>query len=416
MDTDKHRCAVRSTLSVFIRVHLWQLIWLRSAALLSLVAAARLVAAEPAAGEPAIRVITDDAKRPVAFEAVGLPAAEMAKLAERADADEALGRVFSLRVVNDSRPADLPAMAGSYAVKDSVLRFTPRYSLRPGTGYRAILRPDAIVPAEAAQNRADRVIVREVSIPEEAAGDATEVTRVYPTAAVLPENQLRFYIHFSAAMGRGDAYRHLRLLDRQGEPVDLAFLEIGEELWDARNRRLTLLIDPGRIKRGLKPREELGPVLEAGREYTLAIDRNWRDAKGHPLKSDFTKRFRAGPPVETAIDTALWKITPPAAGSTEPLVVRFPRPLDHALIERTITVAVADGAPVTGRGIAVDEERRWEFRAEMRWKAGKYTIVVDKTLEDISGNRIGRAFDVDLENEIDRPTEAATVKIAFEMK
>src|SRR5229473_2866612 len=132
MDADKHRCAVRSSLSVFIRVHLWQFIWLRDAALLGLVAAARLVAAEPAAGEPAIRVIADNAGRSVAFEAVGLPAAEMAKLAERADAEEALSRVFSLYVVNESRHADLPAMAGSYAVKDSVLRFTPRYSLRPG--------------------------------------------------------------------------------------------------------------------------------------------------------------------------------------------------------------------------------------------------------------------------------------------
>jgi hypothetical protein len=416
MDTDKHRCAVRSSLSVFIRVHLWQLICLRDAILFSLVATARLLAAEPAVDEPAIRVITDDAKRPVAFEAVGLPAAELTKLAGRADADEAFGPVFSLHVVNDSRPADLPAMAGSYAVKDSVLRFTPRYSLRPGTAYRAVLHPDGIFNQQETQNRAAKAIFREVSIPGEAAGDATEVTRVYPTAAVLPENQLRFYIHFSAAMGRGDAYRHLRLLDRQGEPVDLAFLEIGEELWDARNRRLTLLIDPGRIKRGLRPREELGPVLETGREYTLAIDGNWRDAKGHPLKADFTKRFRAGPPVETAIDTASWKITPPAAGSSEPLVVRFPRPLDQALVERTITVATSDGAPVAGRGIAADEERRWEFGAEKPWKAGKYTIVVDKTLEDISGNRIGRPFDVDLENEIDRPVEAALVKIAFEVK
>jgi hypothetical protein len=376
----------------------------------------RMIAAEPAARDPAIRILKDDAGRPVAFEAFGLPAAEIAKLAEDADADEALSRVFSLHVVNDSRRADLPAMAGSYAVKDSVLRFTPRYSLRPGTGYRAVLHPNAIANPEGSQNRAAKIISREVSIPEEAAGDATAVTHVYPTAAVLPENQLRFYIHFSAPMGRGDAYAQVRLLDGRGEPVDLAFLEIGEELWDARHQRLTLLIDPGRIKRGLRPREETGPVLEAGREYTLAIDRNWRDAKGHPLKAAFTKRFRAGPPVETAIDPALWKITPPAAGSNEPLTVRFPRPLDHALIERTITVAVPDGAPVTGRGTAVDEERRWEFRAEKRWKSGKYVIVVDTTLEDISGNRVGRPFDVDLENEIDRPVEAEIVKIAFEVK
>src|SRR6266550_4277908 len=130
MDTDKHRCAVRSSLSVFI----------------CLVATVRLVAAEPAAGEPAIQVITDDARRPVAFEAVGMPLAELKKLTARSDADEAFKQVFSVYVASVSAQAELPAMSGSYAVKDSVLRFTPRYPMRSGMLYRAVLRPDGIHP------------------------------------------------------------------------------------------------------------------------------------------------------------------------------------------------------------------------------------------------------------------------------
>ncbi|MCL6608417.1 MAG: hypothetical protein K6T74_10025, partial [Geminicoccaceae bacterium] len=86
----------------------------------------------------------------------------------------------------------------------------------------------------------------------------------YPTSDQLPENQLRFYIHFSAPMSRGEAYARIRLLDSAGKPIDAAFLELGEELWDPSGKRFTLLIDPGRIKRGLRPREDLGPVLEAG--------------------------------------------------------------------------------------------------------------------------------------------------------
>jgi hypothetical protein len=96
--------------------------------------------------------------------------------------------------------------------------------------------------------------------------------QVYPTSSKLPENHLRFYVHFSAPMSRGEAYEHLRLLRKNGEPVYLPFLEIGEELWDKSGMRLTLLFDPGRVKRGLKPREENGPVLEEGEEYTLVIE------------------------------------------------------------------------------------------------------------------------------------------------
>ena len=44
--------------------------------------------------------------------------------------------------------------------------------------------------------------------------------------------------------------------------------------------RLTLLLDPGRIKRGVRPLEEIGGALQVGRTYTLVIDDAWPDAKG----------------------------------------------------------------------------------------------------------------------------------------
>ncbi len=58
----------------------------------------------------------------------------------------------------------------------------------------------------------------------------------------------------------------MTLLNEKGRKLDVPFLEVGEELWDPTGTRLTLLLDPGRIKRGLKPREDLGPILEAGSE------------------------------------------------------------------------------------------------------------------------------------------------------
>ena len=88
--------------------------------------------------------------------------------------------------------------------------------------------------------------------------EPTVVTQVYPTSDKLPENQLKFYLHFSAPMSRGDSYKHIQLLDEKGKAVELPFLELDEELWDPAGKRFTLFFDPGRIKRGLKPREEVG--------------------------------------------------------------------------------------------------------------------------------------------------------------
>ena len=97
--------------------------------------------------------------------------------------------------------------------------------------------------------------------------------------------------------------------------MQAVFLELGEELWDPAMRRFTLLCDPGRVKRGLVPREELGPVLAAGQDYTLVIDEDWLDANGQQLASGARKSFHVLTADEVPIDLATWKITAPPAGS-----------------------------------------------------------------------------------------------------
>ncbi len=72
------------------------------------------------------------------------------------------------------------------------------------------------------------------------------MTRIYPSAGRLARrNQLKFYIHFSAPMSRGEAYRRIHLLDAEGQVLEAVFLELGEELWDPPMQRFTLLCDPG---------------------------------------------------------------------------------------------------------------------------------------------------------------------------
>src|SRR5262249_18393507 len=159
---------------------------------------------------------------------------------------------------------------------------------------------------------------------------------------------LKFYLYFSAPMSRGEVYERVKLFDEKGKAVEMPFLELEQELWDPSGRRLTLFIDPGRIKRGLKPREEVGPVLEEGKKYTLVIDKGWPDANGNPLKETYRKAFRALAPDDTQPDPKAWKVQAPAAGTRDPLRVTFPRPLDQALAERLVWAADGRGQKLAG--------------------------------------------------------------------
>ena len=344
------------------------------------------------AAEPAIRIVRNQAGQAVAFEASGLPEEDLTRLAGAAKRDETLGRVLSVYVV-DGEAKDLPPMLGKYNIDESSLRFTPQFALRAGTRYKAVLQPAALA-ADGGDPKGEPVVL-EIALPVPKRGAATVVTQIYPTSDKLPENQLRFYLHFSQPMSRGEAYQHVKLLDEMGKAIELPFLELGEELWDASGKRLTLLIDPGRIKRGLKPREDVGPVLEAGHKYTLTVDASWKDATGEPLKAGFEKKFATEKPVETAIDPAQWKIEAPAAGSQQPLVVRFPQPLDKALLERTIVVLDSSGQVINGSVTTSNQERQWGFTPAQAWPKRELMLEVDTVLEDLAGNQIGRAFEVE---------------------
>jgi hypothetical protein len=356
--------------------------------------------------EPEIRIV-GDSNRPQSVEVVGLAKSELAELARLPADDPTWARKLAVYVADDSPAKDQPAMVGSYAVEGTALRFTPTYSLRPGTKYRVVYRPVAASGSPAGE------ITKEVAIPARPPGEPARITAIYPSSSTLPDNQLRFYIHFSAPMSSGGSYRHIKLLKTDGTPVNKAFYELGEELWDGAGQRFTLLCDPGRVKKGLKPREEFGPVLEAGQTYRLVIDKDWRDEHGQPLAAGFEKRFTAGPPVEAAVDYQKWRISPPPAGSRDPLIVRFDRPLDRALLRRMITVADQKGKAIDGEIAVEDEERRWEFKPDQAWPAGSFALVVDTALEDSAGNNLARPFEIDVFDKVDEKPGPDFVRIPF---
>jgi hypothetical protein len=315
-------------------------------------------------------------------------------------ADAASGSVAVF--VDRGTKADQPAMLGTSRADGDALVFEPRFPFVKGVRYRVVVN--------AGGKRAESI----VSLPKPEARPTTVVTKVYPTADKLPENQLKFYLHFSAPMAQGDVYKHISLLDAKGNRVEHPFLELDQELWDREGKRFTLFFDPGRVKRGLKPREEVGPALEEGKSYTLVIDRAWPDADGNPLKESFKKAFRVGPPDDVQPDVKTWKLKPPAVGSRQPLRVTFPKSMDNALAERLVWVVDADGAKVEGTVELSERETAWTFTPAATWAKGKHHLVADCRLEDLSGNSLGRPFEVDVLRPVERKVKSETVTVPFE--
>ena len=314
--------------------------------------------------------------------------------------------IFTVRVTNRDGSASATPVAGKYAVIGDVLRFTPLFPFDPGRQY------DVQYYGSGASGPRTEKLRKTVALRAGAPALPTDVTHVFPSADVLPENQLRMYIHFSAPMGRRGGVEHVRLLDDTGGEVPDPFLPLDAEFWNADRTRYTLFFDPGRQKRGILPNRQMGPSLVAGRSYTLVVDREWIDGNGNPLGQTFTRKFRVGPPNRHALDFTKWRVKPPAEGTRDPLRVEFPDPLDHGLLLRAIGVR-RDGQAVVG-DVRVDaQETRWIMTPADVWRPGRYELVALSILEDPSGNRIGRAFEVDTFERGASEPEPAVTSIPF---
>jgi len=297
---------------------------------------------------------------------------------------------------------DVPAMLGQYRAERAALVFAPQFPVQPGVRYRATAKIPGMTP-----------LTKIVDIPKRDATPTTVVEHVYPSANFLPENQLKFYIHFSRPMARGFAYEHVHLLDESGALIPVPFLELTEELWDPEARRFTLFFDPGRIKRGLVSQQELGMALHEGKRYTLLVDKGWLDENGNPLAADFQKSFSVGAADRKPIDLKAWSVRKPTAATKNALTVIFPEPLDHAILQRELDVVDSSGTVVPGDVAIGAEEKSWIFKPDAPWKKGTYSIEIGTSTADLAGNMIDRPFEIDVFEKVDKSLTRTTRTIKF---
>jgi hypothetical protein len=272
---------------------------------------------------------------------------------------------------------------GRFFQNADYLIFTPYYPFEKGLTYTVRVRN---------LDTADysyRAFVLETS---EIHNDA-QLLNIYPSADVLPENLLRFYFYFATPMKKGEVSKKIQLVDSK-ENIDAhAFMQFKEELWSPNGKRLTLLFDPGRIKRGVSTNLELGPALIEGNSYQLVVSGEWQDVYGQKLGTTATKTFNVGAAYRTTINISGWNVMRPEAESAQPLTIQLDRIMDHALVQSMIKLKKELNQNIEGSWEISESESVLRFTPVEEWQRGNYEILFDIGFEDIAGNNLNSLLD-----------------------
>lgn len=270
-------------------------------------------------------------------------------------------------------------LSGRYSMRDGGITFVPAFPLIKGQAYTVLTQ---LSGAE----RKTAFVVGEGSV-------APHVVAVYPNGPVVPENTLRFYIEFASPMQPHVAQEFIALLDADGIADRAAFMSFKQELWNHDRTRLTLLMDPGRIKRGVAQNLELGPALEEGRAYTLMIKAGWPGALVGQTETGYAVPFDVGPALRERPDPERFEISAPHLNSRDPLVVGFDRAFDRVQLANALTVVTADDRRIAGDIRLSEGETRWVFVPHAPWAEPRVRVVIDSRLEDVAGNNFRETLD-----------------------
>ncbi|MEM7664070.1 MAG: hypothetical protein AAF292_17650 [Pseudomonadota bacterium] len=220
-----------------------------------------------------------------------------------------------------------------------------------------------------------------------------QASEIYPTASSIPSNILRFYIYFDTPMQTETVLPEIKLTDDGGNDIEGVFLENRYDLWSRDGRRLTLLLNPGRVKTGIKANAQFGSALEKDRRYSLTVGAGVLSADGCAMTAPFSKSFVATNPDTASPSPMRWEFQTPVSGSRDTLHVRLDGIHDHVSLAYRVRVQTHSGDQVAGRIKVSAGETEWHFTPSAPWQNAEYSLVVDPLLEDVAGNRLNGLFD-----------------------
>ncbi|MEM9071400.1 MAG: hypothetical protein AAGE52_23035 [Myxococcota bacterium] len=283
-------------------------------------------------------------------------------------------RVFVEPIATDQTPVagEMESVAGARA-------FRPTFPFAAGVSYRAT----------------SATCTETFNVPAPPA-PTPEVLAIHPRSETIPANILRFYVSFSEPMEEGQLLDRIRLEDVEtGENLTGVFFDPIHELWSPDRRRVTLLVDPGRIKTGLRTNRSRGLAFRPGRRYRLYVSQHWRSIEGAPLATTVSRTYEARDAERRAVDPLAWRIDSPSPGTREPLRLHFQREVDHASVESFLALRDPHGEPVRGEWTLDEGDRGARFAPALPWAAevDAFALAVHPRFEDLAGNNLNAALD-----------------------
>jgi hypothetical protein len=211
---------------------------------------------------------------------------------------------------------------------------------------------------------------------------ATSV-EVHPAGPTVPENLLRIELRFAQPPRLPFDIGRVKLLDEHGFEIQHALLDVA--LPSADGKRITVLMDPGRVKSGVGPNLDAGRALKEGSTVTLHL-------AGARDEEDVRKTWRVAPATSRPLEPESWNVALPRKGSRDALVVDMKAPIS-SVGEDLIAVVDPRGQRVDGTTSLADGDATWRFSPSRPWVSGAYRLVTHPELEDPAGNRRCAAFE-----------------------
>ena len=77
-------------------------------------------------------------------------------------------------------------------------------------------------------------------------------------------------------------------------------------------------------------------------------------------------------------------------------------------------LGVRRGEGALGGDVTIeDAETRWMFTPREPWRAGQHQLLALDILEDVAGNQIGKAFEVDNFETVDKSPDPKSIMVPF---
>jgi hypothetical protein len=208
---------------------------------------------------------------------------------------------------------------------------------------------------------------------------APKILSIAPGAAMLPENTLRLYLNFDRPSRGLFRQGDIGLFHEDGRIVIDPFVDFGQELWSPDGRRLTILFEPSRIKRGVMAMDGT-TGLQSGNRYVLHA-------------GSLRYCFQAAAPLRSRLDPLRWRFTPPNHPE-QAVRIGFDRIMDAALLSSQILILDAHGNIARTRPHVSPDGRALRLAPQRPWRGCEtYFAVFGRSLEDAAGNRLSEMLD-----------------------